>query len=198
MNHSEDLGTLTALAALELLEAEERAAFAELLARDPATRASLAGFQQAAAALTLAMPAQSPSLTLRARLLKRVAEEVKAAEAQVTLAPGLTLTFGNRIPWTAPAIPGVRIKRLFVDPARRYASSLVTMRAGTVYPAHRHTQVEELFMLSGDLIVGGHVIRAGDYCRAEPATLHEAVRTEHGCTFIALASLDDEMLDASV
>jgi hypothetical protein len=58
--------------------------------------------------------------------------------------------------------------------------------------------VEELFILSGDLIVAGHVIRAGDYCRAEAATFHKTIQTEHGCTFIALASLDDELLSAPV
>jgi quercetin dioxygenase-like cupin family protein len=198
MNPTADLEIWAALASLDLLEEHERSAFARLLAHDPAAWPCFTGFQETAAALALAVPPHAPPPALHERLFERIARGHKHAQAHVTLAPGLTLAFGDTIPWTETRVPGVRAKPLYVDPARRYASSLVTMAAGTVYPAHQHRDVEELFMLSGDLIVAGHVIRAGDYCRAEAATFHETIRTEHGCTFIVLASLDDELLSAPV
>jgi hypothetical protein len=49
-------------------------------------------------------------------------------------------------------------------------------------------------MLDGDLIVEGHTMRQGDYCRAESESLHGKIRTISGCTFIAIASLEDEVI----
>ena len=86
------------------------------------------------------------------------------------------------------------MKPLFVDRVHRYARTLVAMAPGAVYPCHRHAQVEELFMISGELTIAGHAVRPGDYLRSEASTLHGAVRSEAGCMFIALASLDDEVL----
>ncbi len=194
-----ELETLAALYALGHLHGDERATF-EASLRDPQSpvAAYLRKFQQVAAALSWGSPKEPPP-GLRARLLERVREEgppPPPASGRITLAPGLLLVLAERLTWQESGVPGVCYKPLFVDPQRRYASSLVTMVPGTTFPRHRHAQVEELFMLSGDIQVDGYQLQPGDYCRAEAGTLHEALHTETGCTFIALASLDDEYLPA--
>jgi anti-sigma factor ChrR (cupin superfamily) len=67
-------------------------------------------------------------------------------------------------------------------------------KAGTVYPAHRHAGIEESYLIEGDLLVEGYTLRSGDYCRAEAGSFHGEVRTDKGCKFIAVASLEDELL----
>jgi len=68
------------------------------------------------------------------------------------------------------------------------------MDAGAHYPSHRHKEIEELFVLSGDLHVEGEIMQAGDYCRADARTLHGETFTDSGCTFLLRASPDNEVL----
>ena len=193
---TDELETLAALYALGHLQGEERAAFEASLQDTQSPAATyLRKYQRVVAGLSWGA-AKEPPQALRSQLLERASREGRSAPAsgRVTLAAGVSLVLADKLAWKEAAIPGVRYKLLFVDPQRRYASSLVNMAPGTIYPRHRHQQVEELFMLSGDIEVDGYRLHPGDYCRAESGTLHEAIRTETGCTFIALASLDDELL----
>jgi anti-sigma factor ChrR (cupin superfamily) len=66
------------------------------------------------------------------------------------------------------------------------------MAPGTVYPAHRHGDLEEIYMLEGDYLVSGILMHAGDYCRAEAGSVHEDSRTLSGCVFIVTASMQDQ------
>lgn len=193
-----DLETLAVLYALGHLHDAERAAFEAALqdAQSPAT-ACLQKFQPVVEALSWATPKEPPP-TLRTRLLERVRQEERLAPVseRITLAPGLMLVLADRLTWQDTAVPGVRYKPLFLDAQRRHASLLVSIAPGTIYPPHRHMQVEELFMLTGDLQIGPYRLGPGDYSRAEAGTSHEPVRTATGCTCIVLASLDDELLAA--
>jgi quercetin dioxygenase-like cupin family protein len=55
-------------------------------------------------------------------------------------------------------------------------------------PPHRHRAAEQLYMLAGDGHVSGEVLGPGDFYRVAAGTVHEATRTEGGCTFLLLAS----------
>lgn len=68
---------------------------------------------------------------------------------------GLLIARSEAMEWQ-PAGAGIWTKPLFVDPDRQYATSLVRMDKGIHYPAHRHEDVEELYLLAGDLLVEGH------------------------------------------
>jgi hypothetical protein len=37
-------------------------------------------------------------------------------------------------------------------------------------------------------------MRSGDYCRAEPGSVHDGIRTAGGCVFIITAAAPDELL----
>jgi quercetin dioxygenase-like cupin family protein len=186
----DELGTLAALHALGLLDQAE----SQTLAAQPEGEALAAHYGQAAAALLEAPRPLPPPPALRARLLERLAGEGQpAAQAgDIAIGPGLLLVRGEKKPWEETGIPGIRRKTLYLDAAREYASNLVSMAAGSVYPRHWHAGLEELYMLSGEITVDGHRLGIGDYCRAEPGSVHEDVIAASDCLFIALASTRDE------
>jgi anti-sigma factor ChrR (cupin superfamily) len=68
------------------------------------------------------------------------------------------------------------------------------MEPGAVYPTHRHAEVEEIYVLDGDLSVDGETLGAGDYCTAAAGSTHRAPHTRGGCRFIAFSSGRDEFL----
>ena len=107
---------------------------------------------------------------------------------------GLLIARSPDLPWQPQGSPGVSIKVLFTDPERDYITALGRMEPGTEYPRHRHDDVEELYVLEGDLVVEGHVMRPGDYCRAEPDSIHGETRSETGCLFLMMCSRQDELL----
>ncbi len=139
-----------------------------------------------------------PPQELRGRLLERAASLQPHA---VAVRPGVLFEQGGllvsrsaEMAWQPGGVAGLSSKLLFVDQERGYNTLLVRMEPGTRYPRHRHVGVEELYLLDGDLIVEGQTMRAGDYCRAEPASIHGESRTETGCLFVLRASPHDELV----
>jgi len=107
---------------------------------------------------------------------------------------GLLITRSEGLSWEAAVIPGILSKSLFVDAQRKYSISLVRMEPKTVFPSHRHNDIEEVFVLEGDLLVEGvHMVR-GDFCRSEPGSIHGATTTESGALLLVSASQQDEIL----
>jgi anti-sigma factor ChrR (cupin superfamily) len=193
------LDTLAALAALDDLDDEDRLALESLRQTRPRELARRLGeFREIAGMLGTVLPPQEPPAGLRERLLARVHQERTGEAARLQLAPGISLVRAAQLPWLDMECSGIRCKPLYVDVDQRYASSLVSMQPGTTYPAHRHREVEELFMVSGDLVIAGHTLGPGDYCRSEPGSLHEPVYSLGGAVFVARSSLDDELLPPAV
>ena len=71
---------------------------------------------------------------------------------------------------------------------------LVRMEPGARLPRHRHTRIEELFLLSGDLHLHDRVMHAGDYCRADLGSIHDSSYTEDGDMFLLMASPENQIL----
>ena len=139
-----------------------------------------------------------PPEQLRQHLLERIAQ---TPQAQPAARPGvlfdragLLISRSVDMDWQEAGVAGVQSKPLFLDEKRGYMTALVRMAPGTRYPSHRHTDVEELYLLEGDLLVEGLVMRSGDYCRAEPDTIHGEVSTEAGALFLVCFSQHDELL----
>ncbi len=66
--------------------------------------------------------------------------------------------------------------------------------SGRHYLSHRHSEIEELFLLSGDLHLEGQIMRTGDYCRADSGTIHGETFSDGRCLFPLLASQQNEVL----
>jgi quercetin dioxygenase-like cupin family protein len=113
--------------------------------------------------------------------------------AILLLKAGLFITRSEALPWEPGAIPGVFSKSLYVDSEKKYSTVLVRMEPRAVYPAHKHNDIEEVFVLEGDLFVDGVRMVPGDYCRSEPGSIHAATTTESGALLLVSASQEDEI-----
>jgi hypothetical protein len=177
------------LYALGVLPAEEaREVEGRIAAGDQRYRDEVAVFRSVTDELAHAAPPLTPPASARQRVLDRIA----TGQAPVVEQRGLRFVRGRELDWRPGVGPGVEFKTLTIDPERGRFTALVRMAPGTHYPNHRHRDVEELYLLEGDLIVNGVPMAPGDYCSANPDTLHDGIRTVRGCTFIASAGVSDE------
>jgi len=94
--------------------------------------------------------------------------------------------------WEETGVPGVRVRRLFVDRARNRMTALFKMDPGSSYVPHVHAAAEECFVVEGDLHVGDLVLGPGDYQMAPPRSSHGVQWTEHGCVLYISSALSDE------
>lgn len=112
------------------------------------------------------------------------------------VAPGVTIVRPDVAAWQPhPAATGVTMKLLFRDPRSGVYTALLRLAPGAQLPRRRHVAAEEALLVSGLATVGGHEMRAGEYCRAESETIHEVISTTTGCTFFVCGSEHDEFLD---
>jgi quercetin dioxygenase-like cupin family protein len=139
----------------------------------------------------IAAPADPPP-SLREKLLGRLGRAPRFPGILME-DHGLLIARSIELDWQ-PFSPGIDFKVLHTDTDRCYNTMLVRFAPGARYSPHRHTQVEHLFLLSGDLHVASVIMRPGDYCRAEPETLHGETFSETGCTALVMASPDDELM----
>jgi anti-sigma factor ChrR (cupin superfamily) len=107
---------------------------------------------------------------------------------------GVLIERPEAMQWHAGPLSGMWVKPLFADKQQQRFTSLVRMEPGTRYPSHRHNGAEEIFLLEGDFVIEGLVMHAGDYCNAEPASVHDESFTKAGCLFLLNACSLDEIL----
>jgi quercetin dioxygenase-like cupin family protein len=125
-----------------------------------------------------------PSASLWDRLSRRIAAE--AGQEPMRPAPER---------WVEPrweeVAPGISIKLLATDTETDRVSMLVRLAPGTAYPPHRHSGVEELYLLHGELIIDDKKLYPGDYNRGEPGAHDQLVCSETGCTCVLITSIRD-------
>ena len=107
---------------------------------------------------------------------------------------GIHYVRGGQLDWLPAAAPSVERKPLFSDAGRGYHTQIVRMQPGAKYPRHRHSEVEEIYLIEGDLNLSGVTMHAGDYCRADAGSIHDDIYTQRGCVFLVLSSEQDELL----
>ena len=182
----DDLAILYAAGAVsheEALEAERR------MAVDPAFAAEVRAFEETASMTALALPPAAPSPSVRERLMARIMpeEEIPAGFAVLRAGQG---------EWQPSPFKGVDVKMLHYDKKTSLVTNLVRMQPGTVYPTHRHADVEQCFVVEGDIRMDKIVLRAGDYGKAFPTTTHEHITTESGCVLLIMNSSHDDYAHA--
>ena len=100
-------------------------------------------------------------------------------------------------PWSEPAwedvAPGISCKILASDSANERITMLVRLAPGVEYPPHTHADVEELYLLWGELWIDHRKLRPGDYNRAERGTTDRRVWSETGCTCVLITSTRDTL-----
>lgn len=90
--------------------------------------------------------------------------------------------------------PGVLLKVLHQDPGGARMTTLVRLAPGGQLGAHRHAQVEELYVLEGSCLCAGELLQAGDYHRAGAGTVHPVTVSEQGCLALVMTSSENETL----
>jgi anti-sigma factor ChrR (cupin superfamily) len=153
----------------------------------------LRAFTAVAGELAHAAAPERPPDRVRARVLEHAASDALAAQAIVER-EHVRFVRSSRLDWKESIAAGVDVKVLSVDPQRGYETKLVRMPPGSELLPHRHADVEESYVLEGDLLVSGVLMGPGDYCRAEAGSVHTGVETRGGCLFIAVTSQHDEVL----
>lgn len=142
------------------------------------------------AALAFTAPETAPRFSARQRLANLAGRDIRAR----TLRPEFFTRNAQDGGFRPLAIPGISVRPLFHDKDRNYVTTLVRFEPGARYPVHRHSQVEECYVLEGDLHHGETVYGPGDYQRAEPGSLHGEQWSEKGCLVLILADPQDEVL----
>lgn len=142
---------------------------------------------------------QVPTVELRERLRAKLQEPVEVKPHPVEKAIvfdrlGLLVVRSAEMNWQAGPVQGVWIKPLFLDKEKMSATNLVRLQPGVSYPAHRHAEIEEVYMLAGDLKFKDLHLVQGDYCRAEGGTSHTESYSEKGCLLLITTSIHDELL----
>lgn len=188
----EQMEELAALHAVGALDGPERAEFERLLASgDPVARREAAKFDELAALIALADAAPAePSSGLRDRVLKAV--RASKPDPSPAIKEGFKFVPGSDAGgWQDLPVPGASVKLLSLDEKNGYAVVLGKLAPGASYPPHVHVNSERVFVLEGDLHIGSHAMRAGDFHEAAAGTRHDVNHSESGCTILAIISLAD-------
>lgn len=120
-------------------------------------------------------------------------------DVTTALSNGLVLVRPSAAEWQPhPVWSGTSMKLLYHNPENggEY-TALVRLDSGAVLPQRRHVKSEEMWVVSGGARVGGVEIRAGEYTRAEPGSVHPKIATASGCVFLLKGYDDDEILDST-
>jgi quercetin dioxygenase-like cupin family protein len=100
---------------------------------------------------------------------------------------------GDESAWKAIKVPGVSVRVLRADKATGESTTLIRFDPGTRFPAHNHPAGEEVYVVEGDLQIGGERLRAGDYLYTPPDGKHAAA-SEGGCVFLVTLPRPVEIL----
>jgi quercetin dioxygenase-like cupin family protein len=95
----------------------------------------------------------------------------------------MSVVRGNETEWRALEVPGVSVRILRSDKATGESTALVRLEPGSRFPAHDHPAGEEVYVVEGEVTIGGERLNAGDYLYTPPSGKH-AASTEGGCVFL--------------
>src|SRR6516162_6137155 len=87
------------------------------------------------------------------------------------------------LPWKPSTFaPGVFVKDVAVTDGLEM--QLVRLEPGARLPLHTHERPEFIYVLEGDLTLGGHRLSAGWASVASIGSVHPDVHSERGCVFL--------------
>jgi anti-sigma factor ChrR (cupin superfamily) len=174
---------LEALAALDaagaLDDVDQRLYRERLKTASAAERTAIAQLYDLAAAVasgqaTVAAPAGS---------LERLMQRIEASQVYSVLA--------HEGDWRPGPVAGTRVKILSLDRARDIATVLMRVDPGGRYPAHSHTSAEDCYVISGEIVIQGQRLHAGDFHRAEAGSDHAELSSEKGAEVLLVVGASD-------
>jgi anti-sigma factor ChrR (cupin superfamily) len=183
MEHEEWLA-LAEVFAVCGLEGEERARFEAHLAAGCALCEQKAhATAEVFAQLTESLEQLAPPSAVKTRIFAQIDADK----------PGHVFVEAHEGEWREIA-PGIVAKVLAMDEARQRVTALMRMQKGARYADHRHVLTEEMFVLEGSCTIGGRLLKAGDYHRAEAGSVHLDSYTDEGALMLVISSTQNEPL----
>jgi len=173
----EDLAALDAAGALD--EGEQRQYRERLKTASAAERSAIAQLYDLAAAVASEQATVAPPAGSLERLLQRI----EASQVYSVLA--------HEGDWRPGPVAGTRVKILSLDRTRDVATLLMRVEPGARYPAHRHTSAEDCYIVSGEIIIQGQRLHAGDFHRAEAGSDHAELSSEKGAEVLLVVGASD-------
>ncbi|HYZ85646.1 MAG TPA: cupin domain-containing protein [Bryobacteraceae bacterium] len=184
-DHEDYLATL-ALYAFDLLEGTEALEMRQHLDSGCSIcEAELIALRETAAAIPEADPVSPPD-SVRERLLREISKPLQEP------LPGIFVVKPDRIDWRQTRFPGVSVKRLYVNEATQYMTTLLKIEPGAQYPSHIHKDVEQCLVLEGTVRIGNIRIGQGDFEYALANTTHDPITTDDGCVLLIISHQHDE------
>ena len=114
---------------------------------------------------------------------------------QARVGPGLALIRSHTIEWTPLSeVSGAAFKLLHQDDQTGRYTALLSLDPGARLPGHKHSTVEEIYVIDGTAVIGAVEVGPGAYCRSEPGSVHGAMQTPDGCTLFVIGCERDELL----
>lgn len=127
-----------------------------------------------AGALRAAQLPGSRCRTMRERVLASVADP---APPQTETVRGLS------VPWQR-AWPGVTLRVMRRDVAADLQVTVLRMEPGSTIPAHAHTKEEECLVLEGEILIGSHPLRRGDFHLVHAGGHHPDITSPSGALLL--------------
>jgi quercetin dioxygenase-like cupin family protein len=121
--------------------------------------------------------------SMRARVMERAAN-LKPADQP----PGTETIRGHDLAWRE-SWPKVWVKVLRADAAADVQITLMRFEPGGRIPGHAHRSEEECYVIEGEVLVGSHLVRAGDFHVAHAGGTHPDLFSSSG----ALVMLRSEL-----
>jgi anti-sigma factor ChrR (cupin superfamily) len=160
---------------------EQRELQTRLAALAPDVQRRVARFYETTLTLAAAAVSAPPSPAVRERLLASL-----DAPAKYTVA-------ADEGQWLEPPLPGIRVKILAVDHKRGLMTMLLRAEPGARYPPHHHSAPEECYVIGGSVVIGGRVLRPGDFHHADADSDHGEITTFEGAEVLIVGAIDDYM-----
>lgn len=173
-----------ALSPSEVAEVDSR-----LSSGDTELADALRGFSRSTEVIGDAAGEVAPPTSIKSRLMDRIKNKTGGSQSAYFFQ-----TAANAH-WDDIGIRGAKVRTLFVDRDRGIKTFLLRMEPGCQIPAHPHSDVEECYVIQGDIFTNGKELRAGDYVRAAAGSEHEQSYSRNGCLLLITAGLDEHDLN---
>jgi anti-sigma factor ChrR (cupin superfamily) len=175
----ENRATAYALGALSVHEAR---AFEDMLSSfDEEEFAGLKELDDVAALLAFDSISVAPPSSVKEKLFERINQETKEP-----VSVDVVTVRADEGEWIESG-DGISVKQLFVDPFKKTVTILMRLQPGAIIPGHKHTGIEECYLVEGDITIRDEHYKTGDYLCAMPDTFHEPLSTVGGALLLLIA-----------
>ena len=110
--------------------------------------------------------------------------------------PGSRFVDVSQLAWEPTRFPGIKMKMLWQDEDSEAFTALFLLEPGARLPQHRHSGVEQTFVLEGSLVDEEGACTAGNFVWRRAGSVHSAYSPD-GCLSVGVFQKPNEFLEES-